>query len=413
MTVLQPGELLTAIRIPGDVGRSAVLLREGARPPGVGLPAGQRGVGDGHVGRDDPEHARSWSTAWRRGRCAWAVEQSCKGKPRNEETAAAAGEMAIEGAQPLRYNAYKVPLMRNLVKRAIRGVECMDYFLTWGRSPWGQQILTHVSWNLFWASLFAGVAVPRRARELHGPLGAPQARRRRDRRAGSDAPGPAAADQAPLARWRAPFHWVMAASMFTLLLTAFLPIVGVRFAWVTWHWMAGLVLATSILFHIIHATFLLDFWSIWVGPKDIPELRAEIMRELGHDVPGPKPGKYPLGNRLYHLAIVVAGLSVIATGMMMMVRVRTPLFTRNPYLLGDATWGLIYVTHGMAGVGLVGLVIAHVYFAVRPEKWWITKAMILGWITRRQYLEHHDPQRWVVGRNPKPQIPNAKSQVAQ
>jgi hypothetical protein len=50
----------------------------------------------------------------------------------------------------------------------------------------------------------------------------------------------------------------------------------------------------------------------------------------------------------------------------------------------------------MAGVTLVGLVIAHVYFAVRPEKWWITKGMILGWITRRQYLEHHDPDRWRV-----------------
>jgi hypothetical protein len=34
--------------------------------------------------------------------------------------------------------------------------------------------------------------------------------------------------------------------------------------------------------------------------------------------------------------------------------------------------------------------------AARPEKWWITKAMIVGWITRRQYLEHHDPQRWSV-----------------
>ena len=33
----------------------------------------------------------------------------------------------------------------------------MDYFLTWGRTPWGQQILTHVSWSLFWASLFAGL----------------------------------------------------------------------------------------------------------------------------------------------------------------------------------------------------------------------------------------------------------------
>jgi len=27
------------------------------------------------------------------------------------------------GAEPLRYNGYKVPLMRNLVKRAISGVE--------------------------------------------------------------------------------------------------------------------------------------------------------------------------------------------------------------------------------------------------------------------------------------------------
>ena len=29
--------------------------------------------------------------------------------------------MAVEGAQALRYNGYKIPLMRNLVKRAIRG----------------------------------------------------------------------------------------------------------------------------------------------------------------------------------------------------------------------------------------------------------------------------------------------------
>jgi len=30
--------------------------------------------------------------------------------------------------------------------------------LTWGRSPWGEWVLTHISWNLFWASLFAGMA---------------------------------------------------------------------------------------------------------------------------------------------------------------------------------------------------------------------------------------------------------------
>jgi xanthine dehydrogenase YagS FAD-binding subunit len=51
-----------------------------------------------------------------------AVEAAVQGKPRNEETAELAGQIAIQGAEPLQYNGYKVPLMRNLVKRAIRGV---------------------------------------------------------------------------------------------------------------------------------------------------------------------------------------------------------------------------------------------------------------------------------------------------
>jgi len=272
-------------------------------------------------------------------------------------------------------------------------------FLTWGRNPWQQEILTHVSWNLFWASLFAGVVFFL----AHASYMVLSAHRKRAA-AETDAMEAARKDlPAKIPRHSLAarlFHWVQAASMFALLFTAFLPVVGIQFAWVTWHWIAGLVLTASILFHIIHASFWLDFWSIWVGPKDIPEFKAEILRELGHDVPGPKPGKYPLGNRLYHLAIVFAGLAAVCTGVLMMNRVRTPFFTRNPYLFSDATWGFTYVLHGMAGVSLVGLVIAHVYFAVRPDKWWITKSMILGWVTRRQYLEHHDPQRWAVGSKP-------------
>ena len=48
------------------------------------------------------------------------VETFVVGKPRNEETAKAAGQMAVEGAVTLRHNGYKVPLMRNLVARALR-----------------------------------------------------------------------------------------------------------------------------------------------------------------------------------------------------------------------------------------------------------------------------------------------------
>jgi cytochrome b subunit of formate dehydrogenase len=160
--------------------------------------------------------------------------------------------------------------------------------------------------------------------------------------------------------------------------------------------MAGILLTGSIISHIIHATFFLDFWSIWVGPRDIPEAKAEIMRDFGVEIGGPKPGKYPLGNRLYHLAVMVAGLGAIGSGLLMMTRVRTPIFDRNPYLMGDAAYGFTYVLHGLTGVGFVGLIIAHIYFALRPEKFWITKSMIFGTITRRQYLEHHDPERWAA-----------------
>jgi hypothetical protein len=265
---------------------------------------------------------------------------------------------------------------------------------TWGQSPWGQAILQHISWDLFWASLFAGLAFfvahasymylsPHRKRKAGG-----------DRRDGGGA-GRAAEDR-PSRRRRTPVPLghgggdVHAAAD------------GVpadrrrqvRVGHVALGRLASCSRPRSSFTSCTPASGSISNRSGWSVRSAGDE--AEILREFGHDVPGPKPGKYPLGNRLYHMAIVLAGLAVVVTGLLMMKRVRTPLFTRDPYLLGDSTWGFTYVSHGLAGVALVGLVIAHVYFAIRPEKRWITRSMILGRITRREYLEHHDPDRWVV-----------------
>tara|TARA_B100001765_G_scaffold109214_1_gene67741 strand:+ start:698 stop:1684 length:987 start_codon:yes stop_codon:yes gene_type:complete len=49
------------------------------------------------------------------------VETMIRGQIRNEDTAAQAGSMAVQGAEPLDYNHFKIPLMENLVKRAVRG----------------------------------------------------------------------------------------------------------------------------------------------------------------------------------------------------------------------------------------------------------------------------------------------------
>ncbi len=193
------------------------------------------------------------------------------------------------------------------------------------------------------------------------------------------------------------FHWIMALAMFALLITAFLPKVGYQFPWVTYHWIAGLVLTVSIVYHIIHASFWLDFWSIWPDRIDIEDGKRRWLRATGKSAPAPRKfAKYPMENKMYHAIIVLAGLSVILTGVFMMKRVRTPFFTRNPYLFSDMTWGLMYVLHGLAGVGLIALIMAHIYFALRPEKFAITKSMVFGTISREHYLEHHDPDRWAV-----------------
>ena len=48
-----------------------------------------------------------------------AAEKAITGKRVTPETAAAAGEAAVEGAAPLSMNAYKVPLTKTVVKRAL------------------------------------------------------------------------------------------------------------------------------------------------------------------------------------------------------------------------------------------------------------------------------------------------------
>lgn len=270
-------------------------------------------------------------------------------------------------------------------------------FLTWGQNPWAQAIPIRISWHLLYVAAIAGAlfiiahAVCVRIFSK-APASSPEAAARQ---AAIEATLPERIDRhTPAAR---AFHWVMAAAMLALLITAFLPIVGLKFAWVRIHWIAGLALVLAVAYHIVHAAVWMDFWSIWPDRNDIEELWRRVQGVVRRHPLGPaRNAKYPLGNKAYHMAVIGAGLMAIATGLLMMFRIRTPFLTRNPYLLADQTWGWVYVLHGLAGVATVALTMAHVYFAVRPEKLWVTRSMVFGWIDRRHYVEHHDPARWRV-----------------
>ena len=269
--------------------------------------------------------------------------------------------------------------------------------IQWATSPWGQQVPIHIAWTLLWVSAIGGLLFLI-AHALYVGIWAKKTAHAES----SAGVSPAVAAQIPE---RVPrhslsarlFHAIMALAMLVLLFTAFLPKVGVQFAWVTYHWIAGIVLSISVLYHIFDAFWFQDFWSIWPDKIDVEDAGHRIKRAMGQSAPAPRKfAKYPLENKLYHLVVMLAGLSVIVTGLFMMKRVRTPFFERNPYLFGDMTWGWMYVLHGVAGVGFVALVTVHIYMAIRPEKFFITESMIFGWMSRKNYLEHHDPRRWPV-----------------
>jgi xanthine dehydrogenase YagS FAD-binding subunit len=48
------------------------------------------------------------------------VEQVVQGQAKNAATASLAGQSAVRGATPLNFNHFKIPLLQNLVTRAIR-----------------------------------------------------------------------------------------------------------------------------------------------------------------------------------------------------------------------------------------------------------------------------------------------------
>ncbi len=262
-------------------------------------------------------------------------------------------------------------------------------------NPWGQEVLIGVSWVLLYAAIVAGAAFVIGHAIYAGFIA-------RKETPPSDAEVKRLAPAAPERIQRHTLasrlsHWILAVSVLALLITGFVPVLGLKFPWVTIHWIAGLALAAYTVFHTIHVVKRGSLGTMWVSKQEAREMIDRMKLMAGRDAPEPgKPGKWATENKAFHHVTMVAGLVVVATGLLMMLRVNTIFAPANPYILSDATWGVMFVLHGLAAVVFVAAILVHIYFALHPEKHWITWSMIRGWISRRDYAWHHDPAKWPV-----------------
>src|ERR1700689_4447117 len=123
--ILKPGDLLTAVRIP-STWAGARFYFEKIRDrnvwdfPLMNVASAMVMPGENSAQTIDRIRIAVNGAAARPLRLK-AVEDAVRGKPRNAVTGEMAGKLAVQGAVPLQFNAYKIPLMRNLVKRSISG----------------------------------------------------------------------------------------------------------------------------------------------------------------------------------------------------------------------------------------------------------------------------------------------------
>ena len=120
MTVTEPDEILTAIRIPAKWAGAKFYFEKVADRATWDFAL----VNVASVMQMDGDTIKDIRIVCGAVQCTprrlQAVEEAAKGQPKNDETANVAASLAARGAAPLARNGYKIPLMENLVRRAIR-----------------------------------------------------------------------------------------------------------------------------------------------------------------------------------------------------------------------------------------------------------------------------------------------------
>lgn len=121
MTVLNEGEILTAVRIPNTFANAEFYFEKVADRNVwdfalVNIAAAMK-VSGGTI-QDVRMAAGAVECVPRR---LEAVENALRGQQRSESLAEQVASIATDGARPLNYNNFKIPLLANLVKRAVRG----------------------------------------------------------------------------------------------------------------------------------------------------------------------------------------------------------------------------------------------------------------------------------------------------
>jgi thiosulfate reductase cytochrome b subunit len=187
------------------------------------------------------------------------------------------------------------------------------------------------------------------------------------------------------------YHWVNFVTIAALTTTGLAIYLGAAdtASYFAWHlWMAWVLLAALVI-HIWHDTVTLKrFDRMWVTRED---LRAAVkrLRSPGASDAGPKHGHYKVEQIVFHWVLALDVIGLIITGLILWQPGR--MFVA-PFWMPWG-WDAIFfarVLHQVFTMGLIVLVLAHVYFALLvPKNRLYLKSIFTGRVPLAEYAEEH------------------------
>ena len=160
-----------------------------------------------------------------------------------------------------------------------------------------------------------------------------------------------------------------------------------------WHTTLLWVLLGIVVIHIVWDLAVARGWhNIWPGRKDFSDTAIRMKNFFGTTKDYPRPPKYDPFMKTFHWGAV---LSFIVLGV-------SGIYLWNPYglfpAIGPGFMDTLRLLHDIFAFLFVGLIAGHIYFAVLPVNWPILRSMVTGTISKKEYIDEFDADRWPVTR---------------
>lgn len=171
------------------------------------------------------------------------------------------------------------------------------------------------------------------------------------------------------------FHWTTALAVLLLL--------GGLVRWMPLHGIAGVLLCIAVAFHLLRAAFGNTLRHVLIWPRHLREYAQ-----------GRRAAKYTLPQKLMHALLGFAVLVACLTGALLLVRMDTPLWQGNAYLMSVPAWDAVRTLHHAAAGCVLVSSLVHIVYYLLPARRAYLRAMINGQMTREDAAKFHDPARW-------------------